>query len=908
MRVFLRPIILLIIVIILSTGIVPAYAQTKTIRYQAENDYPPYKFMNQGKMQGFDIDYSALIFGDGAYNVEFSADTWDRVYSRLANGEIDTAGLIADLDESEKDILFSKPVIHAYTAVYTRKDAGKITLNDLKQLKVGVGNVQYTETLIRQKVHVPHFVLAIVVALSILIFLLLRLNIKYLKRRLQKEHYFSDSIVNNADIIIVIWNTEGHIVKFNKFGEYLTGFKEEELIGKHPVGTLIPEDLYKQFDEMLEKVKLGEPLTNSENPILCKDGSQISVLWNRSVLLDDEGRPEYGISMGINITEYKKTARRLAESCEELAATYGQLTAAELGLQQQIEELKQKEEEIRLSEERYRLAVEGSLDGVYDWDIKTDRMFFPAQSKEMLGYGDNEEFDSFKKLMELSHPEDLDEVLKALQDHFEHKTEYFMAEHRIRAKTGEYLWVITKGKAVFDPEGYPVRMAGSLTDITKRKEAEKKINKLAYFDPLTDLPNRTFFDERLSKALAEAEEGGSKLALLYLDLDNFKTVNDTMGHLAGDLLLKDVGRMLGEHMKETDVIARWGGDEFAILLVNIIDYDSVAKITERLIEVFRQPWSISGRDFYINASIGITIYPDDGADSHILLKNADTAMYCAKDHGKNSYHFYRPSMNVNVLEKLEFENSIRRALDNNEFVTYYQPLIELKTGKVVGLEALVRWNHPSKGIIPPSDFVTYAEELGLILQIDEWVMRTACKQNKEWQLKGYTPVKVSVNLSAHQFRQKDFVERIDGVLEESGLEAQWLELEITEGMAIRDIGFTKDVLGRLKRQGIKVSLDDFGTGYSSLNYLAQLPVDTLKIDKSFVAGIAVNNSQETVAKTIIDMAHNMNLRVTAEGVENMEQMKFLTNYGCDKVQGFYFCKPRPAEEVEEIIRRGCMDI
>lgn len=449
----------------------------------------------------------------------------------------------------------------------------------------------------------------------------------------------------------------------------------------------------------------------------------------------------------------------------------------------------------------------------------------------------------------------------------------------------------------------------------ERKKAEEKILFLAYYDSLTSLPNRVLFKDRLNQTLLIAQRHQRILAILFLDLDNFKRINDTLGHPAGDELLKQVADRLSNYIRKSDsisrystdefsaVVARLGGDEFTILLTEIAQVHDTIKVAQRILDAIAQPFDIEGQEVFITASIGIAIYPIDGEDVDSLLKNCDTAMYHAKNEGRNNYKFYEQSLNKTALDILALENNLRKALDKQEFRVYYQPRIDIRTRNVVGFEALIRWRHSQKGIIPPSEFIPIAEETGLIIPIGEWVLNEACKQNKTWQAAGFAPVFISVNLSGKQFKQQNLIKVIDHAMSEVRLDPKYLELEITESI-IQDTKSTAGILRELRNLGLKIAVDDFGTGYSSLSYLRRFPLDTLKIDRSFVKDIAKDPDSEAIVKAIIAMAHCLKLKVIAEGVETEEQLKFLSDEGCDEFQGYLISPPLPADEVVRFLAKG----
>ncbi|MBD1886426.1 EAL domain-containing protein [Microcoleus vaginatus] len=433
-----------------------------------------------------------------------------------------------------------------------------------------------------------------------------------------------------------------------------------------------------------------------------------------------------------------------------------------------------------------------------------------------------------------------------------------------------------------------------------QRRVEAMIRHQASHDPLTGLPNRLLFNERLSLALASAHQKGEMLAVIFLDLDRFKNVNDTLGHPVGDLLLQSVSRRLTNCLRVGDSIARWGGDEFTVLLYNINSPEEATKICQLIIQSLSSPFDFEGLELYIKASLGIALAPYDGEDAETLLKNADAAMYKAKQKGRNNYQFYTQAIGSKVSEDLNLENHLYKALKNYEFVLHYQPQINLKTGKIVGLEALIRWEHPERGLISPDRFIPLAEETGLICPIDEWVMRTACLQNRAWQLLGLPRMRIAVNLSARQFLQPHTVQLIAEILSETKLNPEYLEIEITESIAMTDVSFTVSVLQQLQDMGIHISLDDFGTGYSSLWSLKNFPLNNLKIDKSFVADLVTGSSGATIVKLAIALGQGLNLQVIAEGVETAEQLAFLQSHQCDMGQGYFFSKPIPAAAITQL--------
>ncbi|MGB8954539.1 MAG: EAL domain-containing protein, partial [Tumebacillaceae bacterium] len=441
-----------------------------------------------------------------------------------------------------------------------------------------------------------------------------------------------------------------------------------------------------------------------------------------------------------------------------------------------------------------------------------------------------------------------------------------------------------------------------LTELDKQKE--ERITRLASYDDLTSLPNRKLYKDRLDQALEGAARSHHMSAVMFLDLDRFKNVNDSLGHAIGDQLLSSVAQRLQSCLEEDHFLARMGGDEFALLVPTVLHVEDVVTVARNILNVFESPIEYKGQAFHLTTSIGISIYAQDGSDAETLLKNADAAMYSAKQQGGNNFQFYTPSMNAMILERINMESRLRDAMANHELLVYYQPLLDIETGQIVGMEALTRWDSPEYGMVSPATFIPIAENSGLIVPIGEWILRTACRQNQVWQEAGYPPMRVSVNLSTRQFELPDLVETVAAILEETGLSPEYLKLEITESLAMQNPDSAIQQLHALKQLGIEIAIDDFGTGYSSLNYLKKFPIDTLKIDRSFVGDIPGDSDDAAIVTAIIAMAHNLKINVIAEGVETEEQLVFLREQRCDEMQGYLFSRPVPAEEFEALLIEG----
>jgi diguanylate cyclase (GGDEF)-like protein len=472
---------------------------------------------------------------------------------------------------------------------------------------------------------------------------------------------------------------------------------------------------------------------------------------------------------------------------------------------------------------------------------------------------------------------------------------------------GKIIGVIAfNSREVREPDGRlldAVNVIGSqIGQFVRRKQAEENILRLAHYDGLTGLPNRSMFNQRLAHALAQARRNETALAVLFIDLDRFKNINDTLGHDAGDHVLKEVAQRLLDCLRESDTAGRLGGDEFVVLIEELSQPLHVAGVSQKILAAVAKPFILDTQEFHITASVGISTYPDDSKDTQSLLKNADIAMYRAKEQGGSNFQFYSAQMNVHTVERMEMESDLRRAVERNELLLHYQPKVDIGSGRITGMEALVRWQQPGKALILPAQFIPLAEETGLIVPIGQWVLETACAQNKAWQEHGLPPLRISVNLSVRQFAHKNLVQDVARVLSETGIDPILLELEITESMVTHNPEQAVKLLVELKAMGIQLSIDDFGTGYSSLSYLKRFPIDSVKIDRSFIQDLPADSNDAAITRAIIAMAHSLKLKVIAEGVETEEQLRFLRDHDCDEMQGYYFSRPLPEDDFFRLIQ------
>ena len=476
-------------------------------------------------------------------------------------------------------------------------------------------------------------------------------------------------------------------------------------------------------------------------------------------------------------------------------------------------------------------------------------------------------------------------------------------EYAIRDEDGELRWLSINGEPVFDDAGSFAGYRGTGTDITARKLTEQRIHHIAQHDVLTGLPNRSLLQDRLGQAVAYSARSGCAVWVLLIDLDRFKFVNDSMGHKAGDVLLMTIAARLRSALRDTDTVARLSGDEFVVILTEQSDEQLSADIVQRLMDSVAQPVILGTKEFFVTCSIGVAVHPTDATAADGLIEHADVAMYRAKQVGRNNFQFYTPAMNDEAMERVRIESALRNALERKEFVLHYQPQVNLESGQVVGMEALIRWQHPELGVVAPGRFISVAEETGLIVPIGAWVMRTACAQNQAWQDAGLGRLRVAVNLSARQFGATNLVADIGAVLNQTGLAPELLEIELTESLFMSDVTLAVELLHAMKKLGVNLSIDDFGTGYSSLSYLSRFPIDVLKIDRSFVSDITRDASDAAIVASIIALAHNLQLDVIAEGVETREQLDYLRRHGCDEMQGYFFSQPLAAADFEQLLRQ-----
>jgi len=714
------------------------------------------------------------------------------------------------------------------------------------------------------------------------------------ERVLEQEGAFLTALLDNITEGIVACDERGMLTVFNKATRELHGLPEQPL----------PADQWAEHYDLY----LADGVTRMETaqiPLFrAFNGEQVR---NLEMVIAPKGRLRRVV-----VCNGRALINRAGEKLGAVVAMHD------------ITERKQIETELRESRRRLAEAQQIAQVGSWEWDIDADRIRWSEELYRMFGLKPQQFEATFAAFLDSVHPDDRERVKHTIAAAFD-SLQPFEFEHRIvRATDDEVRVMQARGRILTDAAGRVVRMTGSGQDITERKQAEQHLQQLAHFDPLTGLPNRRLFQESLKGAMAQADAQGWLVFLLLLDLDNFKDINDNLGHAVGDELLRQVGQRLLECLRLRDTVARLGGDEFGVILLTPSDPQLAVIVADKIQAALRAPFELEGNTVRTTVSIGITVYPSDAADLHSLVRYVDMAMYEAKQAGRNAYRFYTEAMNQRAHQKRELELALRDALARDEFVLHYQPKVCLRSGRWTGVEALLRWYRPGHGMVAPGDFIPALEDSGLIVAVGAWVISTACRQIGDWQKAGLGSLPIAVNVSAHQLALDKLAKPLQGsggrLRSETDAAELWsftaacldrfevapglLEFELTESTLMDDAEHSADMLRRLKSLGLHVSIDDFGTGYSSLAYLHRFPLDAVKIDGSFIRDMTSNADDASITLAIIGMAHRLNLQVIAECVETADQLEFLRANGCDQAQGFYLARPMPARELEQLWRKS----
>ncbi len=670
--------------------------------------------------------------------------------------------------------------------------------------------------------------------------------------RSSEERY--RELFENANDLIWTHDLDGTITSMNISGERVSGYSRDELLGTKIQRLVAPEHLERVRDAMDKKLRGETAHTFYEVDMLAKDGRHVPLELSTRLIYRD-GQPVGIQGMGRDVSERKT------------------------------------------GEARYRLLFERNLAGVFRTGADGRILECNDACARIFGYASRDEFLTADANDLYFDDNERSRVVQMLRD----QRQISNFELRLRRRDGSTVWVLENVSLL---EGDILE--GTIIDITDRKHAQEQMEYQAYHDSLTLLPNRLLFRDRITIALAHARRNNRVSAVMFLDLDQFKLVNDTLGHTVGDRLLQVMAARLVTCVRADDTVARMGGDEFTILLADLHDRRGAASVAQKVLEAVRHPAIVDEHELYVSTSVGIAMFPDDGEDAETLLKNADRAMYRAKELGRDNFQYSTPAAFEIAEGRLAMERRLRRALEREEFVLHYQPMVEIATGRLAGAEALVRWNHPDSGMIQPEDFIPIAEETQLIVPIGAWVLRTACLQMKAWHDSGHPWLRVAVNLSPRQFQDRELVSMVEQVLAETRFPPTLLDLEITESTAMQNAELSLSILNRLKEMGIRISIDDFGTGYSSLSYLKRFPIDTVKIDQDFVRDLTTDDA--AIISAVISMARALNLRVIAEGVETEEQLAFLRREQCSEMQGFLYSEPLTSAEFENALRGGPVEV
>jgi len=945
--------------------------------YQVDANYPPFEFVRNGQLQGFDLEIARLIFQDSQYRVQYSYDVWDKVYQRLKNGEIDTCGLLAVIEHRKKDLLYTKPLLKTYLAVYGKKDLKLKYLHDLPRYRIGVQKGEYGQHYLRnilglQEDYAYNNLEEGVEALNegkIAVIFGNQEVINYflIKHQLNTEivawlpnlfpTYLAYGINKNRPELVEYFNhrldkleksgayealflkyfyrhSDGYLAKVEREKYFWLALTGIALLG----GLILLYLLFIKSKAMLKRAtsKLDEErewfrvaLSSIGDGVIATDvagrvifinpvAEELTGLnWQEAVgssvdqvfhILDEETRTKGVIPIKKVLAEKKVMGltnhtilvskdgqeRPITDSAAPICNDGGEIIGVVMVFQDMTEK-RQSEKALEQSVIKYHSLFEGANDGIllHDQDLIMDcnskaLAMLKASRADLIGASVYQ----FSPEFQLNRKFSLEEGKRRIEMSLGGKNQIF--EWRYQTLDGRIFDAEVSMSLVQLEDRKLLQVI--FRDISQKKLSEGLIRYQAYYDGLTNLPNRFLFYERLTEALKKACKQKKSLAVFFLDLDSFQNVNDTLGHHIGDLFLKEVAKRLIDLLEDEVVIARMGGDEFAVLLIDPENEEESTRLAQQILSIFTNAISVNGYELFLSTSIGVALYPEHGKEVDTLLKNADAAMYKSKALGRNGYQFYSQDMQEKALQKLTLEKDLRQAIQQKQLLNYYQPIVDLPTGRIVGWEALVRWQHPKKGLILPGEFIPVAEEVGLIFSIDETVLQESCRQSREWKEEAMISP-IAVNLSAYQFRRPDLLERIAAISQELQMPPDCLELEITESVAIEDINYTLKTINGLKEMGIRIAIDDFGTGYSSLSYLRHFPVHALKLDRSFTKDLLHNHNTKAIVKAIVEVAHSLGLVVTAEGVETMEQLEFLKKIDCDRMQGYLFSQPLSPEEI-----------
>ena len=681
---------------------------------------------------------------------------------------------------------------------------------------------------------------------------------KQTEEALKKSEAFLNTVFDSIQDPFCIIDRDYRIIRANEAYAQLKYKKLDDLIGKNCFETLLKRNSVCD-DCIVQKTFLSVNSCAKEKEVHALDGTRTWIAIHTYPVVDSAGEVSHVIEYTQDITERKRA-----------------------------------EEALRESEERYALAARGANDGLWDWDLRTNLVYYSIRWKSMLGYDEKNISGYPEEWFRRVHPDDRGEVEAKIAAHLSGRSEHFESEYRIMHKDGMYRWVLNRGLAIRDLNGHAYRMAGSQTDITSKKTVDEQLIYNAFHDALTGLPNRALFMDRLQHMITVSKRRANEVyAVLFLDMDRFKIINDSLGHTVGDQILVVMGQKLSECLRPGDTVARLGGDEFAVLLHNINEVKDAVEVAERVHHKLSAPLLVKEHEVFSSVSIGIAMSSEHYERPEQVLRDADIAMYQAKARGSACHEIFDPKMHANILDRLQLEADMRGALDHKEFILFYQPIIDLKTHQLIAFEALVRWNHPTRGLIYPLEFISMAEENGLINTIGEWILRESCRELRMLQERypKKPPLKMSVNISSKQFAQRDLASKVSAIIMETGIDAHTLALEITESMIMENVDTAVETMNHLRSMGVQIHIDDFGTGYSSLSYLHRFPIDAIKIDRTFINKLSADGKNKEIIQSILSLATSMHFDVIAEGVEMNHQLVNMQNMQCQFGQGFLISVP-----------------
>lgn len=818
--------------------------------YQIDESHPPFEFSTGTDVYGFGLDLGKMIFGAGNFNVHYSADTWSNVYTRIVEGDIDICGLLAVTEGRKKDILFTKPVVKTYRAIYSRKNVEITRISDISGYRIGVQHSDYAEAILKDELGI----------------------IDYLTFRDLEECIFA---LQDGRIDVVFGNQEvtNCLLVRHQMSNYIT----PQILNLYP--TDLAFGVSKSRPELV-------PFMNAQIDKLQKSG-----LYEQVFQKYFYRHSEYYKANQQNKLFYLGLFLLLI-----VIATLLFSNAVIKQLRKMVDKATSG---LKKEHELLRITLSSITDGVMAVNNQGRITFMNNVAEKLTGFSEKKSID--KPLEEVLIIVDTESGIRydiPVTDVLEEcRPITFNSLNILLSESGSQHLILGSASPIKNDTDNVIGVLLVFQDISEKMRSEETIKYHEYYDSLTDLPNRKLLNQYLNSAIENAGRNNSKLAVLTIDLDYFKNINNSLGHHIGDKLLQETSKRLIKILDKNDVLARMDGDEFTILMPEIDSAEQVYELAHRVLNELASSYVIDKHEMYITASIGISFYPDDATETTAILKHADTALYNAKANGRNTYQNYIMLDGEKVMERFALSKDLHTALERDEMLLHYQPKVDSYTKKVVGLEALLRWNHPERGLISPAVFIPLAEEIGLIRQFDSWVLKTACSQFMSLDNTFRCRMRLSVNISAYQFRNHNLADNVEQVLAETAIPPSQLELEITETAAMEDIDFTIKTLSRLNEMGVNISIDDFGTGYSSLNYLRNLPIHILKIDRSFICDMDKDLNTRVVVKAIIDVAHSLNLKVTAEGVETPKQLSLLKQMDCNEIQGYLISRPLPLPEL-----------